>query len=373
MSGLDPQIRVAVLPAAHPGLGRLTGFEGVAEAPDDILRDSGPISDVDVAHLHLGHDYMSVSAVERAMAHLARDGVPVLLTVHDIDHQADLDDPRLHERFGALVKSAARVITLTEAAALRILERWDVAAAIVPHPRLLDESEISTAVRSAKYLRGDGHQSAVGVLLERMGENIEGPELLDKLAPVPIGRPGAELRIVVESHSWHEAVGEDPANRAGGGGGGGDLEAGGDPMTSGDPVVAELAAEGAWESVRLVTYEALDLGPMLPELAALDACVLPYRFASHSTWLELCRDLGVAAVFPDVGFLRDQWFCGMDPEACGGGSYDPGDPGSVARAVGAVLDQPRPVPPRPDGADAQSVMAAHAELYWEVAAGVASR
>lgn len=338
---------MAVLPAAHPGVGRLTAFDAVDAAPGDILRDSGPISDVDVAHVHLGHDYLSVGAVERAMASLASSGVPVLLTVHDIHHPSDLEDPQLLDRVGALVTASARVVTLTEEDALRMLERWDVAAAVVPHPRLLDESEISTAVRAANHLRGDGPGPVVGVLLERMGENIEGPELLDNLAGVPIGRQDAELRILVESRSWQEAVGEEPG-------------------THGDPLVSELAGEGDWRSVRLVTYEALDLGPLLPELAALDVCVLPYRFASHSTWLELCRDLGVAAVFPDVGFLAEQWFSGHDPALFGGKAYNPGDPVDVARAVSAVLDQPRPVPPRTETAAARSVMAAYAQLYREV-------
>lgn len=350
---------MAVLPAAHPGVGRLTAFDAVDAAPGDILRDSGPISDVDVAHVHLGHDYLSVGAVERAMASLASSGVPVLLTVHDIHHPSDLEDPQLLDRVGALVTAAARVVTLTEEGALRMLERWDVAAAVVPHPRLLDESEISTAIRSAKHLRGDGQQRGdgpgpvVGVLLERMGENIEGPELLDKLAPVPTGRQDAELRILVESRSWQEAVGEEPG-------------------TDGDPLVSELAAEGDWQSVRLVTYEALDLGPLLPELAALDACVLPYRFASHSTWLELCRDLGVAAVFPDLGFLAAQWFSGHDPAHFGGQAYSPVDPVAVARAVSAVLDQPKPVPPRNEASAAQSVMEAYAQLYRDVAAAGAA-
>lgn len=354
---------MAVLPAAHPGVGRLTAIDAVDAAPGDILRDSGPISDVDVAHVHLGHDFPSVGVVERAMASLASSGVPVLLTVHDIDHPSDLEDPQLFEHVGALVTTAARVVTLTEEGALRLLERWDVAAAVVPHPRLLDESEISTAVRAANHLRGGGQRGdgqpgsgqgpVVGVLLERMGENIEGPKLLDKLAPVPTGRQDAELRILVESRSWQEAVGEEPG-------------------THGDPLVSELAGEGDWRSVRLVTYEALDLGPLLPELAALDVCVLPYRFASHSTWLELCRDLGVAAVFPDLGFLAGQWFSGHDPAQFGGQAYSPVDPVAVARGVSAVLDQPKPVPPRIEASAAQSVMEAYAKLYREVAAAGAA-
>ena len=41
-------------------------------------------------------------------------------------------------------------------------------------------------------------------------------------------------------------------------------------------------------------------------LAALDVSVLPYRFGTHSGWLEACRDLGTTVVAPDCGYFADQ-------------------------------------------------------------------
>ena len=187
------------------------------------------------------------------------------------------------------------------------------------------------------------------MLLERMGENIDGPELLDQLAPVAQGRRGSHLRIVVEAQAWRDACGEDRDS-------------------GGHHLVAELAAEGDWESVRLVRYGALDLAPVLPEFAALDVCVLPYRFATHSTWLELCHDLGVAPVFPAVGFLREQWFDRCDPAEHAGEVYDPRDPGSLTWAVRTTIDEPGSAPPRVEGADPRAVMAAHERVYREAAA-----
>ena len=95
---------------------------------------------------------------------------------------------------------------------------------------LLDEDEVSSAIRAGKRLRGPGDPVVVGVLLERMGENIEGPELLDQLAPVAQGRRGAHLRIVVEAQAWRDACGED-------------REAGGHHL------VAVLAAEGIYGAI----------------------------------------------------------------------------------------------------------------------------
>ena len=34
--------------------------------------------------------------------------------------------------------------------------------------------------------------------------------------------------------------------------------------------------------------------------------VLPYRFGTHSGWLEACRDLGTTVVAPDCGYFADQ-------------------------------------------------------------------
>ena len=41
-------------------------------------------------------------------------------------------------------------------------------------------------------------------------------------------------------------------------------------------------------------------------LAGLDVSVLPYRFGTHSGWLEACRDLGTTVVAPSCGFFADQ-------------------------------------------------------------------
>ena len=41
-------------------------------------------------------------------------------------------------------------------------------------------------------------------------------------------------------------------------------------------------------------------------LAGLDVSVLPYRFGTHSGWLEACRDLGTTVVAPDCGYFADQ-------------------------------------------------------------------
>ena len=41
-------------------------------------------------------------------------------------------------------------------------------------------------------------------------------------------------------------------------------------------------------------------------LGSLDLCVLPYRFGTHSGWLEACVDLGTGALVPDIGYYAEQ-------------------------------------------------------------------
>jgi hypothetical protein len=41
-------------------------------------------------------------------------------------------------------------------------------------------------------------------------------------------------------------------------------------------------------------------------LTSLDVSVLPYRFGTHSGWLEACRDVGTAVVAPSCGYYADQ-------------------------------------------------------------------
>jgi hypothetical protein len=46
-------------------------------------------------------------------------------------------------------------------------------------------------------------------------------------------------------------------------------------------------------------------------LASLTVSVLPYRFGTHSGWLEACFDLGTAVISPSCGFYHQQRPCGV--------------------------------------------------------------
>jgi len=46
-------------------------------------------------------------------------------------------------------------------------------------------------------------------------------------------------------------------------------------------------------------------------LSDLSVSVLPYRFGTHSGWLEACFDLGTAVIAPSCGFYGEQRRCGV--------------------------------------------------------------
>ena len=94
-------------------------------------------------------------------------------------------------------------------------------------------------------------------------------------------------------------------------------------------------------------------------LARLDVSVLPYRFGTHSGWLEACRDLGTTVVVPDCGYFADQ-----GPVL----SYAMGEDRFDAESLRTALRTARTDPPPPADLAARArqrdeVAAAHLELY----------
>ena len=118
----------------------------------------------------------------------------------------------------------------------------------------------------------------------------------------------------------------------------------------------------------------LDIRPYLPEpelislMARAWAWVLPYRFGTHSGWVELGRDLGTWVIAPDCGFYKAQnpdVLTYHNTEAAGL------DEESLRAAVHAAVTQPRPSPvPRIERLAARDlVQATHEALYERVHAG----
>jgi hypothetical protein len=96
---------------------------------------------------------------------------------------------------------------------------------------------------------------------------------------------------------------------------------------------------------------------------AIDVSVLPYRFGTHSGWLEACFDLGTAVIAPSCGFYAQQRPCliyGHDETGL--------DAASLARAVRSAYARTpgaRAIPSR-RREERQALAAAHREIYSRV-------
>ena len=90
-------------------------------------------------------------------------------------------------------------------------------------------------------------------------------------------------------------------------------------------------------------------------LASLDVAVLPYRFGTHSGWLEACRDLGTTVVAPSCGYYADQ-----GPVVSYVNEEDRFDPDSFEQALAEAVGRPRSGPalrrgaPRATGRDRET-------------------
>lgn len=292
-------IRVASVPADHVYVRHLAdpdGDDGVVRLPDPppaggtggwwppVMLDGAWIRDhageFDVFHLHFGFDAKTPEELEDVVAALDETGVPLVLTVHDLRNPHH-PDPAAHAvQLGVLIRAAAALVTLTPGAAAEIRRRWGREALVVPHPHVVEPAR-ATAPRPAR------EGVVVGVHAKSLRANSDAPRVAAALADALEGMPGATLRI-----DLHDEL-LDPASHAYAPRAAEDLEA----LGRRHPHV-EVRRHPYFTDAELWDY-----------LSGLDVSVLPYRFGTHSGWLEACRDLGTAIVAPDCGHYAEQGPC----------------------------------------------------------------
>jgi hypothetical protein len=158
------------------------------------------------------------------------------------------------------------------------------------------------------------------------------------LAATVAGLPGARLRIDIHhevfdpgAHAYAPDVGE--ALRA-------------------------LAATN--DRVELLEHDYFSDEELWEYLEAIDVSVLPYRFGTHSGWLEACFDLGTAVVAPSCGYYAEQRPCltyGHDETGL--------DAASLARAVQRAYAQTPGARADPSARHEErgTLAAAHRSLY----------
>jgi glycosyltransferase involved in cell wall biosynthesis len=282
-------IAVASVPAAHPYVRSVTDPDSVllledprplgATAPDqwwpprllepDFLRSGA--APFDILHVHFGYDTTPPAALRDVVTVLAERRAPLVVTVHDL-HNPHFADPREHlARLDVLVGAADAVVTLTAGAAEAIAGRWGRVATVLAHPHVLPLTDIGA----------DRQRSAtpvVAVHAKSLRANIDPLPVLDAL--LGSGDPDWRLRLDVDDN------------------------VAGSPRA--DELTADRLRELAHRGVDVRVHRRFTDDELRDYLGEIDVLVLPYRFGSHSGWVEACHDAGVAAVVPECGFFAEQ-------------------------------------------------------------------
>ncbi len=289
--------------------------------------------DFDVFHLHFGFDAQTPQRLAELVDELRRRGKPLVYTVHDLENPHHRD-PALHRsQLDVLVPAAARLITLTPGAAAAISDRWHRTAVVLPHPHVVEPPLL---VRARPRREG----FTVGVHAKSMRANMAVLPVVEVLAEVVAGLDGARLRVDV-----HPDV-DDPAAHAF------------TPEVL--PRLRALAEEGR---VDLRVHDYFDDDALWDYLQDLDLSVLPYRFGTHSGWLEACYDLGTPVCAPSCGFYAQQRPC-LEYRH----DRDGLDVSSLRRAVHTAYRR-RPswrADPRGRAAEREALARAHDRIYRAV-------
>ena len=288
-------MRVASIPAGHVYVRHLSSPQG-----DDVVRLADPprpdapagaawwppamlaaewvdahADEFDLAHLHFGFDAIAPADLGRFAGALRERRRPLVYTVHDLrnPHHADR---RAHDvALDVLVPLADALITLTPGAAHEIRERWGREAEVIPHPHVVP-LELLDAPRPER------DRPRIGLHLKSLRANMAALPMLDLLVEEV---PARGLDLVVDVHVDVLSP-QSPNHNA--------------------EVTAELARICELPGIEVHVHDYYDDAELRGYLQGLDLSVLPYRFGSHSGWLEACYDLGTRVLAPHVGFYHEQ-------------------------------------------------------------------
>ncbi len=263
---------------------------GVRRAPTDqwwppAMLDPGWIdahgAGLDVFHVHFGFDALAPRDLEQIVAALRRTATPLVYTVHDLRNPHHPDRAAHDALLDVLVPAADALVTLTPGAAAEIDRRWGRDATVLPHPHVVPFRTMRE-VRTHAGARVD-RPFRVGLHLKSLRASMDPVAVLPTLVETVADLPDAVLQV-----NAHRDV-LDPAG------------------ARHDPALARLL-RGYVDAGRLEleVHDYLSDADLFSYLAQLDVSVLPYRFGTHSGWLETCRDLGTTVVAPSCGYYADQ-------------------------------------------------------------------
>ncbi|MDV7174857.1 glycosyltransferase [Gordonia amicalis] len=355
-------IRVASVPQSHVYVRHLspvngsvslldTGAMSVTRLPDPVPADGAKVpggwwpplmldprwiaehhNEFDVFHIHFGFDAVEPSVMADVLGELDRHDKPLVYTLHDLRNPHH-PEPGAHEEvLDLLVPAADEVITLTPGAAQQISQRWGRSATVLPHPHVVPPARF--APREAPT-----DEFIVGVHAKSVRANMDPLPVIMTLLDAASDYPDMTIQInlhdevFVPGNHWYKP----------------------------DFGTTALAlSRHPYARVRVHDYYTDD--QLWDYLGALSVSVLPYRFGTHSGWLEACHDLGTAVIAPSCGFYHEQQECFTYDF-----TEDHFDPESLVAALAqAYSARPAPAMWRDRRAQRLSFAEAHAGLYTRV-------
>lgn len=300
-AGRPTPIRVASVPSSHVYVRHLSPpgepVDGVHRLPDPTPPGATGQSrwwpptmleadwvrahhdDFDVFHVHFGFDARTPAQLADLVAALSAHRKPLVLTMHDLrnPHHAARDE---HDaQLDVLVPAARTLITLTPGAAGEIERRWGRQAHVIAHPHVVELDQIARW-RASRTRRGDS-PFRIGLHVKSLRASMDPAVVLPALV-----RAADEIGDAVLQVDGHRDVLEPGGARY-------DRELADQLRSYGDRV--DLRVHDYFADQELWAY-----------LTSLDVSVLPYRFGTHSGWLEACRDLGTQVIAPTCGYYAEQ-------------------------------------------------------------------
>lgn len=319
-------MRVASVPASHiyvRHLGEPGGGDGVRRLPDPVPADGrkvpggwwppvmlepGWVADnhdqFDVFHVHFGFDAIAPDSLRNVVDELDRHSKPLIYTVHDLRNPHHSEPVSHHKQQDVLVEAADALITLTHGAARAISERWGRTAIVLPHPHVLDHARIQQP-------RPRHSPFVVAVHAKSVRANMDLLPVMDTLIPVVQALPDTALQLDVHDeifergNHWYAAA-----------------------------LGARLVEYDRHDHVEVRVHPYFTDNELWDYLSSISVSVLPYRFGTHSGWLEACFDLGTGAVVPSCGFYSEQRPCEVFDF-----TEESFDPDSLRRAVRMHYDR----------------------------------
>ena len=295
-------IRVASIPANHPYVHHLSACDG----PDGVTRLTDPLPEVedpipgqwwppvmlepdwvaghhrdfDVMHLHFGFDAAQPATLRHWCEELARNGRPLVMTVHDLVNPHFADQGRHAALLDVLIPGATRLITLTPGAARAIEDRWGRRPDVVPHPHIvpLDRIPLPKAHDPTRL----SAEFVIGISAKSLRANIDPLPVLLAMDGALSDLPRTTVRVDLHPDIWTRHDRSAVALRE---------------------WLDSKRNDPSWQ---VSTHPRFDDEELWEHLRSLDLCVLPYAFGTHSGWLEACVDVGTGVLVPDIGYYSEQ-------------------------------------------------------------------